>query len=143
MAEIVAVTLHGETVNANHTLLFLLLTPVVIVVIISIVACLSQHLVGNEILAGLITFHDGTDKVLGNIGIIGQQLLGVLGKTITAVAERRVVVMGTYAGIETNTVDDLVCVQTLELGIGVQLVEIANPQGQIGVGKKFHGLSLC
>ena len=50
--------------------------------------------------------------------------------------------MSTNTRIQANTVDDLLGVQSLHLGIGIQLVEVANTQCQIGVGKQFDRLSL-
>ena len=44
--------------------------------------------------------------------------------------------------IETNAVNNLLCVQPLHLCIGIQFVEIANTQSQIGVGEQLDSLSL-
>ena len=43
--------------------------------------------------------------------------------------------------IETNTVNDLLGIQPLHLGISIQFVEVADTQSQVGVGKQFNSLS--
>ena len=44
--------------------------------------------------------------------------------------------------IQTNTVNDLSCIQSLGFRIGIQLVEVADPQRQIGVCKQLYSLRL-
>ena len=58
-----------------------------------------------------------------DILVVAQQLLGILGQTVAAVAERRIVVMRTDAGVEANPFDNLSRAKPLCLGIGVELVE--------------------
>jgi hypothetical protein len=82
------------------------------------------------------------DEVFRHVPVIGEKLLGVLRKIISAVAEGGVVVEVAHAGIETHAPDDLGSVQPLDLGIGVQLIKIADAQGKIGVGEKLDGLRL-
>ena len=94
-----------------------------------------QHPVGYEVLTGAVRLYDGFDQVLRHIGVVGQELLGVFGQTITAVAKRRVVIMCADTRIKTNTVNDGLRVQAFHLGICVQFVEIAHAQSQIGVGE--------
>ena len=50
--------------------------------------------------------------------------------------------MSANTRIETNTVDDLLSVQPLHLSIGIQFVEVADTQCQIGVGEQFNSLCL-
>ena len=102
-----------------------------------------QYLVGNEVLAGAIALYNGTHHVLRYIGIVGQQLLGVFREAITAVTERRVVVVATDKRVESDTVDDVLGIQTLDFGIGVEFVEVAYTESQIGIGKELHGFGLC
>ena len=40
--------------------------------------------------------------------------------------------------IQTYTLNDRLRIQSLHLRIGIQLVEIAYSQSQIGIGKQFH-----
>ena len=54
---------------------------------------LFQDLLGNEVLAGAVGGHDGFDQVFRHVPVVGQQLLGVLGQAVAAVAETGVVVM--------------------------------------------------
>ena len=46
------------------------------------------------------------------------------------------------AGVKTDAIDDGLGVEAFHLGVGVELVEIADTQRQIGIGKKFDGLCL-
>ena len=44
--------------------------------------------------------------------------------------------------VKADTVDDLLGIQTLALGVGVQLIEVRHAQRQIGVGKQLDSLGL-
>ena len=44
------------------------------------------------------------------------------------------------AWVETDATDDGGRVESLDLGIGIQLVKVADTKGEIGVGKELHGL---
>ena len=68
------------------------------------------------------------------IEAIGQQLLGVLGQAVAAVAEAGVVVVGADARVHAHAVDDLLRVEPIHLRIGVQLVKVGDAHGQVGVG---------
>ena len=50
--------------------------------------------------------------------------------------------MGTDTGVQAHAVDDLAGVEALGLGVGVQLVEIAHAQRQVGVGEELDRLCL-
>ena len=88
----------------------------------------AQDALGDEVLARTVRFDDRMDQVLRHVAVVGEQLLGVLGQTVAAVAERRVVVMVADARVEADAVDDLARVQPMRLGIGVQLVEVGEPR---------------
>lgn len=47
-----------------------------------------------------------------------------------------------HYGVEVNTVNDGLGVESLHLSIGVKLVEIRDTQSKVGVGEEFDGLSL-
>lgn len=70
-AEVVGVRLHGQAVHAHHGLLLALVHQRHHAV---------DHLLGHEVLAGAVGLHDGLDEVLRHVLVVGQQLLGVLGK---------------------------------------------------------------
>ena len=141
LAEVVGVRLHGETVDAHGA--FLLgggaegAAGGVVVP-----SGHAQHAVGDEVLAGAVALDDGRHHVLGHVGIVGQQLLGVLGEAVAAVAEGGVVVVGADARVEADALDDGAGVEALDLGVGVEFVEVAHAQGQVGVGEELHGLGL-
>ena len=139
LAEIVRVALHGQAIDANDTFLLLGGIPLAVAVVI---AGLTQHLVGNEVLTGAVALHNGGHHVLGNIGIVGQQLFGILGQAVAAIAEAGVVIVGTDTGVEADTRDDSLGVETLDLGIGIEFVEVADTESEVGVGKEFYSFCL-
>src|SRR5690606_14824804 len=67
----------------------------------------GDDLVGDVILSRAIGIHDRSDQMLRHEAVVGQQLLGVLGQAVTAVAEARVVVVPADARIEAYALDDL------------------------------------
>ena len=77
-AEVAGVGLHRQAVHAHDRLLLAL---------VDAVPHHLQHLVGDEVLAGAVGIHDGLDQVLRHVPVVGQQLLGVLGQAVAAVAE--------------------------------------------------------
>ncbi len=87
--------------------------------------------------AGGIGIDNGADQVVGHLVVVGQQLLGVFGQAIATVTEGGVVVVAADTGIKANPFDNLATVQTMRLGIGIQLVKIGDPHRQIGVGKQL------
>ena len=103
-AEVIAVALHGEAVNADHFRFH------------------GNDAVSDEVLANGVGLDDSFDHCLGDIPIVGQQLLGVLGQAVAAVAEGRVVVMTADAGIHADAVNDLLGVEpfSLRVHIGVR-----------------------
>ncbi len=46
------------------------------------------------------------------------------------------------AGVKPDPFDNRPRIKPLDFGIGVEFIEIAHTEGQIGVGKQFHRLSL-
>lgn len=139
LAEIVAVGLHRQTEHTNSDFLLGALAPSAVG---GVVTGLLQHGIGDVVLTGAVALHNGRHHILGHILVVGQQLFRVLRQTVASVAEARVIIMRTDAGIQADTVDDGLSVQTLHLGIGIQLVEVADTQSQVGIGKEFHGLGL-
>ena len=99
-------------------------------------------MVGYEVLTGAVTLNDGGHHVLRNVLVVGKELLGILGKTVATVAEGGVIIMVANAWIETNATDDRCRVETLDFGISIQLVEVADAKSEVGVGKKFDSLGL-
>lgn len=124
-AEVVGVGLHRQAVHAHD---WLLLAGV------HAVPHHLQHLVGDEVLAGAVGLHDGLDKVLRHVLVVGQQLLGVLGQAVAAVAEAGVVVVAADARLQAHAVDDVAGVEAADLVVGVDLVEVGDAQRQVGVG---------
>ena len=139
LAEVVGVRLHGEAENADDARAFGRGAEVAVVLVV-VVTGHFEYAVGDEVFARGVRVDDGAHEVLGHVLVVGQELLGVLRQAVAAVTERGVVVHVADAGVETHTVDDLLRVEAFHFGVGVELVEVADAQGEVGVGKKFHGL---
>ena len=126
LAEVVAVALHREAVDANSWNGLLLHTPhpfgelpyfrgaaiILVVFGVGVVASHLQDLVGDEVLPRPVALDDGRHHVLRHVLVVGQQLLGVLGEAVSAVAEAGVVVMGADSRVQSDAVDDSLGVQT-------------------------------
>ena len=132
-AEVVGVGLHRQAVDAHDRLLL---------AGVHAVPHHLQHLVGDEVLAGAVGLDDGLDQVLGHVLVVGQQLLGVLGQAVAAVAEAGVVVVAADARLQAHAVDDVAGVEAADLAVGVELVEVGHAQRQVGVGEELDGLGL-
>ena len=131
--EVVRAGFHGQAIDADNGMCSARIDEL-------IYPC--DHLVGDEVFSRAVGVDDGLDEVLWHILIVRQELFGILRKAIPAVSETRVIVTVANPGVQANTVDDLRGVQTTHLGIGVQLVEVRDAQGKIGVGKKLDRLRL-
>ena len=132
-AEVVGVGLHRQAVHAHDRLRLAL---------VDTVPHHLQHLVGDEVLAGAVGIHDGLDQVLRHVPVIRQQLLGVLGQAVSAVAEAGVVVVGSDARLQAHAVDDVAGVEAADLAVGVELVEVGDAKRQVGVGEELDRLGL-
>ena len=132
-AEVVGVGLHRQAVHANNRLLL---------AGVDAVPHHLQHLVGDEVLAGAVGLDDGLDQVLRHVLVVGEQLLGVLGQAVTAVAEAGVVVVAADARLQAHAVDYVAGVEAADLAVGVELVEVGHAQRQVGVGEELDGLGL-
>ena len=132
-AEVVGVGLHRQAVDAHDRLRLAL---------VHAVPHHLQHLVGDEVLAGAVGLHDGLDQVLRHVLVVREQLLGVLGQAVAAIAEAGVVVMRPDARLQAHAVDNVAGVEASHLAVGVELVEVCHAQRQVGVGEELHGLCL-
>ena len=97
---------------------------------------------GDVVLARAVGLDDGAHDLLGYAGEIGQELLGVLGQAVAAVAEGGVVVVVADAPVQPHAPYDFGRVKPALLGVGVQLVEVGHAHGQIGVGEELDGFGL-
>ena len=140
LAEVVAVGLHGQAENADNDFFFAATLKTVIG--IAVVFRFLQDPVRDEVLPCPVALHDGSDHVLRHVAVVCQELLGVLGQAVAAVAEGGVVVVVAHPGIQADALNDLGGVQTLDLSVGVQLVEVGDPQGKVGVDEQLGGLRL-
>ena len=124
-AEVVGVGLHRQAVHTHDRLRLAL---------VDTVPHHLQHLVGDEVLASAVGLDDGLDQVLGHVPVVGEQLLGVLGQAVAAVAEAGVVVVGPDARLQAHAVDDVARVEAADLAVGVELVEVDYAEDKVGVG---------
>ena len=123
-AEVVAVALHRKAIDSNGLRLAF------------------QDGVGNELLAHCIALYHGFNHSLRDILVVRKKLLSVFREAVAAVAEGRVVVVAADARVHAYALNDLLRIQTFDLSICIELVEIAHADGEVGVGEKFDGLGL-
>ena len=139
LAEVVAVGFHCQTIDTDDAWS---LVSGIILAVGRVITRHSQNLVGDEVLAGTVALDDGAHHVLGNVGVVGKELLGVLRQTVATVAERGVVVVRADTWVKADALDDGLRVEALDFGVGIELVEVAHAKCKIGVGEEFHSLSL-
>lgn len=101
-----------------------------------------HDLIYDKVLPRIVGFHNRRDEILGNVMIIRQKLLCVLGQTVAAIAKGGVVIVIPDARIQANTLDNGLSVQTADRRIGIKLIEEAHAQRQKCVGKELDGLCL-
>lgn len=106
LAEIVGTGLHGQPVDADNRVLNVLDA--------------FHHFGSHEFFACAVRVHNGFDKVLRHLIVVGKQLLGVLRQAIAAIAEAGIVVAIADAWVKTYAVDDFTGIQSAAFRIGVQ-----------------------
>ena len=141
LAEVIAVTLHGQTVHTDGHRLFLFLV-VLVIFVIAVVTSQLQDTISDEVFTSSITFDNRLNQVLRHICVVCQQLLGILRQAVSAVAKTRIIVVATDTRIEADSINDLLGVQALAFCIGVQFVKISNTKSQICIGEQLNSLCL-
>ena len=111
-------------------------------VIIVVISSLGKHAVRNEILACTIALHNSLNQILGHVLIVGKELLRVLRQTISAISERRIVILVADTRVEAYALDDGLCVEPLHLSVSIKLIEVAHTQCEVSIGEELHSLSL-
>ncbi len=127
LAEVIGVGFHRETVDTYGY--FPAACRICIPGTVFIESCFFQNAFCNEILAGTVGFYDGFYDVFRDIFVVSQELLGVLGQTVAAVAEGRIVVVAADSGVKAYAQDNLIGVEAMDFRIGVQFVEEADTEG--------------
>lgn len=120
--EIVRAGLHSEAINADGFRFF------------------GQNHVGDVLLPDIVGVDDGGNHGLGDAFVIGAKLLGVFRKAVTTVTEGRVIIMAANARVEADSFDNILSVEMLELGVGVEFVKVSDTKGKVGVCEEFDGL---
>ena len=108
---------------------------------IAVIACLLEYGISNIVLTGTVALYDCLYQVLRNIGIVCQELLGILWQAITTIAEAWVVVMGADSWVKTYTIDYCLGIESFYLCVCIQLIEVAYSECQIGIGEELDSLS--
>src|SRR5699024_8062184 len=81
-AEVVAALFHYQAVDAHHGVFFRALG-----------AHLLENVISNAIFTGAVGRYNGAMNVVGHVFVVGQQLFGVFGQAVAAVAKAGVVVV--------------------------------------------------
>ena len=139
LSEVVAVGLHRQTVDTYDASLFFRTVPLAVA---AVVAGFREHLVGYEILAGAVGVHYRLDEVLRDVVVVREELLRVFRKAVAAVAEGRVVILRSYARVEADAVYNRLGVKTFHLGVGIEFIEVAHTESEVGVREELHRLGL-
>ena len=142
VSEVVAAALHGEPVDADHDFLLPAFLVAAVALRGRITSCNLKHTVCDEVLPRTIALDNCLDQVFRHVLIVGQKLFGVFREAVAAIPERGVVVIISDAWIQADTFDNRRSFESLDLGVGIKLVEIRNAEGKVGVDKELGGLSL-
>jgi len=86
LTEVIGVRFHRQTVDADSARFFLGRIEVAAVEVV-VITGFGEDTVSDEVFAGSVGLDDGFDEVLGHVLVVSQELLGVLGKTITAITK--------------------------------------------------------
>ena len=97
LSEVVGATFHGEAECVDDLRLH------------------CQNLVDDKPLSRAVGIDDGANQVLGNVLEVGEELLGILGQAVPAVAEAGVVVVGSDVRVQADALDDVVRVEALNM----------------------------
>ena len=97
LPEVAGATFHGEAECADDLRLH------------------RQNLIDDKLLSRAVGIDDGANQVLGDVLEVGEELLGILGQAVPAVAEAGVVVVGPDARVQADSLDDVVRVAALNM----------------------------
>ena len=136
LTEVIGVRFHGQTIDSDDAVLLLFGIKITTVVII-VVPGFREHSVGDEVFACTVRLHNRFDEVLRHVLVVRQELFGVFWETVTAVTKGRIVIVRADTRVETNTIDDVLRVETFHLRVRVEFVEIADTQREVRVREEF------
>ena len=142
LPEVVGICFHGQAVYADDDVFLFALFVAGVRLAVAVSSGNLQNTVRDKVFSGAISLDDRLDEVLRHVLIVGEQLLGIFWQAVTAVAKGRIVVIITDPGIETDALDDLGGVQSFDLGVCVQFVEVADAEREIGVHEELRGFGL-
>ena len=101
-----------------------------------------NDLVRDEVFSYRVGLDDGFDQGLRDVPVVCEQLLGVLGQAVAAVAKGRVIIVASDTRVHADAVNDLLRVEALGLSVGVELVEVGDTNREVGIGKELDRLGL-
>ena len=111
----------------SYSFIVLLVTLIPLVLrAIFVVPSQPDHTVRNEIIPRPVAVRDSRHRVLSNFCVICQQLLDVFRQAVAVVSEGRIVIVRPDTRVETNALNDLLCVQPFALCVGIEFIEIRN-----------------
>ena len=90
---------------------------IAVIISIAIVTSLLKNGISDIVLSCTVTLNDCLNQVLWHIGIICQELLGILWQAIATITEAWVVIVGTDTWIESNSIDNGLGIESLDLGV--------------------------
>ncbi len=137
LAEVVRAGLHRQAIDTDCYIMF---AGRIVCTGRRVISGLVEHAVGDVVLARAVALHDSFDQVLGNIVEIGKKLLGILGKAVAAVAERRVVVVSADARVSAYSADNGLGIKPFHLSISIQFVEERDAESKVRIGEERHCL---
>ncbi|ODA40162.1 hypothetical protein DSBG_3019 [Desulfosporosinus sp. BG] len=92
LAEVIGIRLHGQTENTDDHRFFLALV-IEVILVISIIPSHLKNTICNEIFSRSVALHNGFNKILRHISVIGHKLFRIFRQTVTAISEGRIVVV--------------------------------------------------
>ena len=141
--EVIRIRFHCQPIDADHDFPLLRFLVGGEFFAFSIGPGNLKHTVGDKVLPGSVGLDDCLDEVLGNVLVIGKELLGVLGQAIASIAKRGIVVEVANARIQAHAADNVGRVKALHFRIGVKFIEVAHAQCKVRVGKELDCLGFC
>ena len=112
-------------------------------IICLISTCQFQNAVCDIVFTCSVGFNDCFNQILRNICVVCKELFGVFRQTVTAISERWIIVVKSDTWIKADAIDNLLCIQTFHLCIGIQFVKVRYSQCQICISKKFYRFCFC
>ena len=139
LAEVVGVRLHCQAIYPYHARVLFGAVPLAVA---AVVTSLVKNGIGDEVFPRAVRFDDRLNQVFWNILVVCQELLCVLRETVATVAKGWVVVVSADSRVKPHAFDDGLRIKTFDFGISIKFIEVADTQGEVGVGEELYSFSL-